>query len=269
MCQMKIVSAFVFGVLLASVSPIALSVYGADVPDYRQSGWASPVDFHSHEHCAQFSDYQGDPVGYNGHIGNDLCRDVGTPVVAIADGCVEDYSADAKNYGGVGVKGGVILLRHYTDVGRLIFAVYGHDTPDEKYLDARKCGKDTIVKKGEKIAIVHPYYGSNKTRMDHLHFGIHPDVKDPEKEYRGNSCYQSDHCGWVEPFEFLKTNHSATLIPKGEQGLYQVGDYVFKGSDLCDTANARFKIVDGLKSDNWVTKESIRIPIPSRSITLF
>lgn len=158
-----------------------------------------------------------------------MCREVYTPITAIADGCVEDYSLDAKNYGGVGIKGGVILLRHYTDTGQVFFTVYGHDTPDAAYLDARRCGSKTIVKKGEEIATVHSYYQKDGSRADHLHIGIRPDVKDPEKEYRGNSCYQSDHCGWVEPFKFLKDNRPATLIPKGTQGFHHVGDYVLQG----------------------------------------
>ena len=255
MRQMKVVLSLVFGVLFASVSPTVLAAYGADIPDYRQNGWVSPVDFRSHEYCAQFSRHSGDSVGYDGHVGDDLCRTDKTPIVAIGDGCVEDYSLDAKDYGGIGIKGGVILLRHYTDTGQLFFTVYGHDTPDTEYLDARKCGSETIVKKGERIAIVHSYYQKDGSRADHLHIGIHPDVKDLEKEYRGNGCYRSDHCGWVEPFGFLKTNHPATLIPKGEQGFYQAGgDYILQGSDRCDTANARFKIV-GAKSDSWITKE--------------
>lgn len=243
-------------VLFLVIMPGLAFALGADVPDYRQNGWSSPVDFRSHEYCAQFSQYSGDPVGYDGHVGNDMCREVYTPITAIADGCVEDYGSSISGYGGVGIPGGVVLLRHYTDAGQVFFTVYGHDTPDAAYLDARKCGSKTIVKKGEKIATVHSYYGSNNVRMDHLHIGIRPNEKESGRyEYRGNSCHQSDHCGWVEPFKFLKDNRPATLLPKGEQGFYQAGDYVLQGSDRCDTAEARFKIVDGLKSDSWVTKE--------------
>ncbi|MFZ1736083.1 MAG: peptidoglycan DD-metalloendopeptidase family protein [Candidatus Moraniibacteriota bacterium] len=191
MCRVRMVLCFALGIFLANMPQVVIAAYGADVPDYRQNGWASPVDFRSHEYCAQFSDYNGDPVGYDGHVGNDLCRPANTTsIVAIADGCVEDYSLTAKDYGGVGITGGVILLQHYTDEGEVFFTVYGHDTPDTAYLDARKCGSDTIVKKGEKIATVHSYFGKNGTRVDHLHIGIHPNAKDPQKEYRVISSKQ-------------------------------------------------------------------------------
>jgi len=217
----------VAGLLLASV-PAIVFASGADVPDYRQNGWASPVDYRSHESCFQFDQYSG-------HVGDDLCRPADTTsIVAIADGCVEDYGTKVSGYGGVGISGGVILLRHYTTDGGVnpVFTVYGHDTPDTAYLDARKCGGNAIVKKGDKIATVHSYYGEGGKRMDHLHIGTRPNEKESGRyEYRGNSCFDSsgkytrpDHCGWTEPFAFLMSHHPATLLPAGEQGLHNVGD---------------------------------------------
>lgn len=184
--------------LLLVLSLLSLTTFGtgADIPDYRQKGWASPVDYRSFERCYQFGQYPG-------HVGDDLCRDVGTPVHAIADGCVQAYKTDASNYGGVGKLGGVTLLRHKTNSGRLFYAVYGHATPDASYLEGRKCadGSET-VRRGDRIATVHAYEGD----ADHLHFGIHPDMVDPSGMYRGNECFTADSCGWLEPFGFLNSN---------------------------------------------------------------
>lgn len=50
-------------VVFLVIMPGLTFALGADVPDYRQNGWSSPVDFRSREYCAQFSQYSGDPLG--------------------------------------------------------------------------------------------------------------------------------------------------------------------------------------------------------------
>lgn len=196
---------------------------GGDIPDVREKGWEYPVDYRSHEGCYQF-------LQYAGHVGVDLCRPAGsTDVRAIADGCVEDFSSTLGSYGGTsGQLGGATLLRHKTASGRVFYAVYGHSTPNEEYLNERRCdGGTKLVEKGDVIATVHPYIGGS----DHLHFGIHPDVVDPVKKFRGNSCSDSDgsHCGWVDPFVFLMgeepgTNDPST-IPGNTFNILQIGNY--------------------------------------------
>lgn len=187
---------FVASLIFASIPTVALA--GGSIPDIRQNNWAHPVVYQPNEACTQFRQYDG-------HVGNDLCRPFGTSVVAIADGCVEDYKVDASNYGGIGVAGGVVLLRHATNTGRPFYAVYGHDIPKTAYLDERKCSDGTkSVRKGDEIATILTYVGGT----DHLHFGIHPDTV-ATKKYQGADCYEADYCGWVEPFQFLMNNHPA------------------------------------------------------------
>ena len=259
----KSVVCFVAGFLLACASSVAIAA-GADVPDYRQNGWASPVDFRSYESCYQFRQYEG-------HVGNDLCRDPKTPVLAIADGCVEDYNPQAADYGGTNrQRGGVILLRHYTDDGKVFFAVYGHVTPSKEYLDSRKCGKDETVKKGDQIAEVLVYIGG----ANHLHIGTRPNAMDPERKYRGNQCLdaqgrtRSDNCGFTDPVAFFKNHRPATLIAKGEQDVFHVAGYVLIGSQLCASATSVHQVTDnGADSSDYRVTEATNREDACRSIT--
>ncbi len=198
----KSVPCSITGLLLASI-PAGVLAYGGSYPDIRPNGWAYPVsEYRSSDTCGgqfQLSEYPG-------HVGVDLCRDVGTPVLAIADGCVQDYDPSASDYGGVGVKGGVTLLRHITETGRFIYTVYGHITLNVDYLRERGCDVGPkMVKKGDEMGKIAVYVGSR----NHLHFGIHPDTVGVKK-YQGNDCYSSDNCGWVDPFQFLMNNRPTT-----------------------------------------------------------
>lgn len=67
---------------------------GADIPNYLVNEWAAPVGYQKHEDCWQLKDYEG-------HTGDDFCRNPGISVLAISDGCVESYKPDAGYYGGV------------------------------------------------------------------------------------------------------------------------------------------------------------------------
>jgi len=186
---------FLFGII--GFIPIS-SHAGGSVPDYRVNGWISPVDYRSTETCTLFKQYTG-------HVGADLCRNIGTSVRAIADGCVEDYDTSLSYYGGISKedRGGAVLLRHQTSSGRIFYAVYGHNTPNASYLNERRCdGGSKTVKAGDVIAWVHEYVGGS----DHLHFGIRPDAVDPEFVFRGKGCSNADNCGWVDPFTFLMEN---------------------------------------------------------------
>ena len=199
----KSVFCFIAGLLLASV-PVIVSAYGGSIPDIRQNGWVHPMSYRSQEGCYQFGQYDG-------HVGSDLCRSAGTSVVAIADGCVQDYSNSLGGYGSwSGDRGGAVLLRHKTESGRIFYAVYGHNTPNTSYLNERRCtnGGAKSVAKGDKIATLHPYMDQNGNRADHLHFGIRPDSVDPVFSFRGNGCTAAN-CGWVNPFEFLNANRPA------------------------------------------------------------
>ncbi|MFZ1736057.1 MAG: hypothetical protein WAU31_03925, partial [Candidatus Moraniibacteriota bacterium] len=241
------------------------SAGNGNVIDYRSNGWNAPVGYRHAEDCYQFGQYPG-------HVGDDFCRSFDTAVVAIADGCVENYGSGLRGFGGrsgkakpdpsaYDIPGGAILLRHYTVEGRVFFALYGHISFDDSYLNERRCKKDSLtkVKAGDRIASV-AVFTDNGERMDHLHSGIHLDAKDPDKEFRGNGCVGkdggtlSDNCGWVEPTQFLASNYPATLISKGEKSIASLGQYLFQGSDYCPNANAWYRTVDSSRDDYWVTE---------------
>lgn len=183
---------------LLSFSSSFSSETGGDIPDIRENGWIYPVEnYQSHEDCKQF-------LQYSGHVGVDLCRPIGTKVTAIADGCVEDYSSDLSYYGSwSGAKGGATLLKHETEKGIIFYAVYGHSTPDDNYLNDKRCDSTNSfkIKKGDQIASVHKYIGEDGKEKSHLHFGIHPNsVGLDDNKFRGNNCASTDNCGWVDPF---------------------------------------------------------------------
>lgn len=179
--------------LSGSCLPSIILAAGGAIPGYQTNGWSSPVNYQSTESCYQFGQYSG-------HVGADLCRDPYTSVVAIADGCVEDFSDSLSGYGGTGgEKGGAILLRHRTETGRPFYVVYGHVTFNTGYLNERRCeGGSTLVKQADEIGQVGVYVGG----ANHLHIGIHPDTI-AQRKYQGYECFATDNCGWVQPFEFL------------------------------------------------------------------
>ena len=220
---------------------------GGNIPDIRQNKWEYPVDYRSYENCYQF-------LQYTGHVGVDLCRPAGnTDVRAISDGCVEDFNSSLGSYGGTsGQPGGAILLRHQTSSRRTFYAVYGHNTPKEIYLDERKCNGGTkLISKGDVIATIHSYIGGS----DHLHFGIHPDVVDPDKLYRGNGCNDSKNCGWVDPFVFLMGEepgmNDPNTIPGNTFTVRRVGNYAWHPADSsCINAKNWY----GLNSDRKIVR---------------
>ena len=255
-----------FVLLLGTMfSELCWGAGNSNVVDYRANRWVAPVGYYHTESCYQFGQYPG-------HVGDDFCRLFDVPVFAVAGGCVEGYGSSLGGFGGrsgnarpdpnvYDIPGGAILLRHYTTEGKAFFALYGHVSFDSSYLKERKCGRDslTTVMSGDQIASVAVFTDKGE-RMDHLHFGIHPDVKDPDREFRGNGCTNenggasSDNCGWVEPTQFLASHHPATLIPKGEKSIASLGQYLFQGSDYCPNADSWYRTVDSSRDDYWVTE---------------
>ena len=47
---------------------------------------------------------------------------------------------------------------------------------------------------------------------------------------------------------------SMILIPKGEQGVFSIGSYLFRGSDICSSASEWYKVTDSSRSDYWITE---------------
>ena len=187
------------------------------------------------------------------HDGIDMMTDSGSGVYAIADGEIafsspngwtgpktctnkdESKNKDCRNIG--------LVIQHWRSDGTTFYAVYGHLLKEDvSKTSGHVNATDFLGNVGPWDYGDHLHFGISETRpTDHL--GLIPDSNWPEK------------FGFVDPVKFLNSHHPATLIPKGTQDFYRGGDYIYQGSDLCATANARFKIVDGSRSDSWVTKE--------------
>lgn len=195
------------------------------------------------------------------HIGVDMMtRDNRHQTYAVADGHVLDTNDSASSWGSTdGKSNSAVFILHYTDHGDPFVCIYGHIQ--------RQVKKGDFVHASNPLGTTGDYIGGI-----HLHFGCSwgSEIQPTDTKHgRGwgrmtnNWWDAADKCSgkspdtncFVDPVNLIKTNHPATLIPKGEQGFYQAGgDYILQGSDRCDTANARFKIV-GAKSDSWITKE--------------
>lgn len=121
------------------------------------------------------------------HLGVDFGRSYGDPVFAIADGEIVEQRTDVGSYGGVGVPGGAMIIRHKTDNGRMFYALYGH-------LENMK--SDRRVKRGEQIATIGHYYQEDKRDTPHLHFGV----------FFGNELPQGNNWPWRQYIGDLSTN---------------------------------------------------------------
>lgn len=216
-------------------------------------------------------DYLGD--GQWDHLSVDVLASLNADVFMIADGIIGYISCGGWGAGNVGV-----TFRHYTDDAKPFVSLSAHIQwadfyerfgKDSKGVERIKTsesggclrqdvsGMNILVKAGSIIGKVGYYSGGN-----HVHETIWNPAKDncstiPPGHF--GRVLIADHPNRDDPLctlhPFQNSIHPATLIPKGEQGFYQAGgDYILQGSDRCDTANARFKIV-GAKSDSWITKE--------------
>lgn len=173
----------------------------------HENGWVYPMDREPTE--KEWKSWHS----YSGHVGLDFMQSASISVRAIADGEIVDYSSSLSRYGSwAGTKGSAILVKHKTLEGRVFYAVYGHNNIKEDI------GIGDDVKAGDVIGYTHAYVGSDGTRQDHIHFGIHPDKKDTTLPFRG-VCSSSDDCGWVNPADFLSEN-SPYIKPKPVQKTY-------------------------------------------------
>lgn len=248
------------------------------IPSVRAEDFRLPVDFQDNNYGYDWRQDTGHEYGCREgnvfHPGKDINKigttrdgDKGEILRAVSDGIV--VFADDSRWAS-------LILQVFTGNGEPYYVVYGHSeiNPTQAQIDSvqeerRKTDSSFIIpafatprvghliKKGDIVGLL----WDNWTQDAHLHLEIrtsrHPDPTNGGSwcsVYGGQSI---DRIGeiTVDPINFLNSHHPATIISKGEQGFYHVGDYVFKGSSQCDTANARFKIVNGSRSDNWITDE--------------
>jgi 4-aminobutyrate aminotransferase-like enzyme/Ser/Thr protein kinase RdoA (MazF antagonist) len=110
------------------------------------------------------------------HLGIDFWEKENTPIHALFDGEVVDfsYNGNDKDYGGV------IILKHKVDKNLTFYTLYGHLS--KRSIANLKIGKR--IKKGKKIAeLGNPSENGNWT--PHLHFQIMLDLLGFEKDFPG------------------------------------------------------------------------------------
>lgn len=122
------------------------------------------------------------------HLGHDFNTESGENVYAIEEGVVV-RSDDVVGFGStIKEAGGLIEIHHRNR----ITAFYGHVKLLVKVGD--------IVKEGQIIGKILPFYGPGGESWPHLHFGIH-EGRDLTTKHIG---YSRAIGNWVDPYEFIK-----------------------------------------------------------------
>jgi murein DD-endopeptidase MepM/ murein hydrolase activator NlpD len=138
----------------------------------------------------------GDPPPY--HLGVDFKRTYGDPVYAVTDGEVVMVRTDVGSYGGVGVRGGGMIVRYRGSNGRTFYGLYAH---------VENMKSPGPVRAGEVIGSVGNY--RRKTgNIPHLHFGLFLGERLPSGGGWPWRQYVQDlqqNQGWVDPLRFLET----------------------------------------------------------------
>ena len=175
--------------LLASMLTLAFNIQPARAEtEQTPTGWYWPAgtgDTSGHLGYLAWS-----PKRNGWHLAQDFPLDQGLPVYAIADGEVALSRTDIGGYGRDGTPGGALAARFKTSAGEFLVALYGHiDNP-------HAVGK---VEAGLILGYTND--------INHLHFGIHPGYELPENPWRGYTYDENETYGWVDPVQFLLSNH--------------------------------------------------------------
>lgn len=132
------------------------------------SGWVQPVQYNS-VGCCQFM--QGCGSLCDDHLGIDwMVSSAGRPVYAMGTGYDVNYYSSAGSFGGCGVDGGALWIKHRKSNGSYFWALYGH-TKNPVYTSLLP---GQTIPAGMKVCEVANYdpccpSGPN---CPHLHFGI-------------------------------------------------------------------------------------------------
>lgn len=105
------------------------------------------------------------------HVGKDFDCDIGTPVVAYADGEII-FTGEVNGFGSMNPhsSGGVIIIQHDG-----YCTLYGHITREKRVVG-------TMVKEGERIGTVAKFYNTGFL-LPHLHFGKYQGVGMPKTKW--------------------------------------------------------------------------------------
>jgi Tol biopolymer transport system component len=138
----------------------------------------------------------GNPPPY--HLGVDFKKSYGAPVYAVADGEVVLVRTDVGSYGGVGVRGGGMIVRYKGSSRRTFYGLYAH---------VENMKSPGPVRAGEVIGSVGNYWSGTRN-VPHLHFGLFSGETLPSGGAWPWRQYIQDlreNPGWVDPLRFLET----------------------------------------------------------------
>ena len=176
---------FIVGLFfLASSNVYAYSCIGGEL----SNGFCWPTeDMGLYLRWHEYNEYYKDS---GPHLAQDIEAIEGNDVYAIADGIVLHSRMNVGGYGGVGLPGGGIIIKHRNSSGNFFIVQYAH-------LKNLSVSAGTNVLKGQKIAEIGPY--ANGTV--HLHFAIRfPFNDDSVDRWAG---YGWTDKGFVNPMTFM------------------------------------------------------------------
>ena len=152
----------------------------------KQLGWLAPE--------ARYKTPRGIPKL---HVGVDFKARYREPVYAMADGEVVYRRTDVTNFGGDGMPGGALVIKHRLPEGKTFYALYGYL---ERPTRAEK------VAAGQVIGRVGHFYlvsGGELVDKPRLHIGIFVGETPPSNPFLTFIDPASNHSRWVDPMTLL------------------------------------------------------------------
>lgn len=183
---------------------VAASIYSASA---AAATFYQPVASYTMGSC-QFLDCTN-------HLGTDRMCSIGTDVVAISRAYAAYYKPDAGSFGGCGVNGVALWLKHRKENGTYFWALYGHVT--NSVVTTANSVISVDIPAGARIADIANYFpcyalsgGCSSTGCPHLHFGIWDSPTAPCGESGSVRCNQwgyGSQGSFVDPNAFLSNQH--------------------------------------------------------------
>jgi murein DD-endopeptidase MepM/ murein hydrolase activator NlpD len=180
---------------------------GEMVEKYGISGFFPIAEGYSVQHYDDFGDRRG--YGFSRpHLGHDFIGRIGTPIVAVEGGYVEELGWN--RYGGwrIGIRSHDKKRYYY----------YAHLRKDTPYIPDLKKGDNVFA--GDVIGFLGNTGYSTKENVSniktpHLHFGLQIIFDESQKEGNGEI--------WVDVYQISKLleKHKSTLIKDPETGQYK------------------------------------------------
>ncbi|GEM_PF-4660432 len=131
------------------------------------------------------------------HLGVDFKARYREPVYAMADGEVVYRRTDVTNFGGDGMPGGAVVIKHRLPEGKTFYALYGHL---EQPTRAEKVAAGQVIGR-----IGHYYLVSSGQLLDKpcLHIGVFVGQAPPSNPFLAFIDPAAPHSRWVDPLTLI------------------------------------------------------------------